>query len=374
MRIAALAIVAFVLAAAPAAARPTAIVSMGDSFISGEGGRWLGNGSEPFGTRSGTDRAAYDCGALGCEYDPARVYGASEANDCHRSDVAPIVSAPIEVDEKVNLACSGAKARDLWPAVEGGTVHFEEPPQADQLAAVARRDDVRMVVVTVGANDVGFGELVAECAVDWARSPEGEQATCHREAEAHIQGALADAIRGITAALHGVRRTLRADGYARSDYRLVAMGYASPFPEGRWFRYPEDGWTRLTEGGCPVWNADADWAADRATVDLAGALRSAAAATGAEYLDLAEAFDGHQLCDRRAQRVGDDGPSPLTAEWFRRLSFTQGSTRESLHPNAYGQKVMGTCLGLLFDRPRGDYACADTPGQWLGGMHLETLS
>jgi lysophospholipase L1-like esterase len=374
MRIAALAIVAFVLAVAPAAARPTAIVSIGDSFISGEGGRWLGNGAEPFGTRSGTDRAAYGCGALGCEYDPARVYGASEANDCHRSDVAPIVSAPIEVDEKVNLACSGAKARDLWPGAEGGIVHFEEPPEADQLAVVARRDDVRMVVVTVGANDVGFGELVAECAVDWARSPEGEEATCHREAEAHVRGALPDAIGGITAALHGVRRTLRADGYARSDYRLVAMGYASPFPEGRWFRYPEDGWTRLTEGGCPVWNADADWAADRATVDLAGALRSAAAATGAEYLDLAEAFDGHQLCDRRAQRVGANGPSPLTAEWFRRLSFTQGSTRESLHPNAYGQKVMGACMGLLFDRPRGDYACADTPGQWLGGMHLETLS
>jgi hypothetical protein len=32
----------------------TAIVSLGDSFISGEGGRWLGNGSEPLGTRSGT--------------------------------------------------------------------------------------------------------------------------------------------------------------------------------------------------------------------------------------------------------------------------------------------------------------------------------
>ena len=57
----------------------TAIVSVGDSFISGEGGRWLGNGSEPFGTRSGTDRAAYGCDALGiCEYDAARVYGASE--------------------------------------------------------------------------------------------------------------------------------------------------------------------------------------------------------------------------------------------------------------------------------------------------------
>jgi lysophospholipase L1-like esterase len=373
MRIAALALLAFFLAVVPAAARPTAIVAMGDSFISGEGGRWLGNGSEPFGTRSGTDRAAYDCGAFGCEYDPARVYGASEANDCHRSDVAPIENAPIMVDDKVNLACSGAKARDLWPADEGGTSHFGEPPEADQLAAVAKRDDVRMVVVTVGANDVGFGELVTECALDWARSPEGELATCHRDAEAQIRTALPAAIRGITAALHGVRRTMRTGGYERSDYRLVALGYASPFPEGRWIRYPEDGWSRLTEGGCPVWNADADWAADRATVYLAEALKTAATATGAEYLDLADAFDAHQLCDRRSGRVGAAGPSPLTAEWFRRLSFTQGSTRESLHPNAYGQRVMGACLGLLFARPRGDYACADTPGEWLSGVHLAPL-
>jgi hypothetical protein len=370
MRIAALALLAFFLAAVPAAARPTAIVSLGDSFISGEGGRWLGNGSESLGTRSGTDRGAYGCGALGCEYDPARVYGASEANGCHRSDVAPIESAPIAVDEKINLACSGAKARDLWPGDEGGTSHFGEPPEADQLAAVARRDDVRMVVVTVGANDVGFGELVVECAVDWARSPEREASVCHGGAEASIRGALPTATRGVTAALRGVRRVMRGAGYERSEYRLVAMGYASPFPEGRWFRYPEDGWSRLTEGGCPVWDADADWAADRATADLDGMLESAAAATGAEYLDLADAFDGHQLCDRRSRRVGDAGPAPLTAEWFRRLSFAQGSTRESLHPNAFGQRVMGTCLGLLFGRERGDYACADTPGEWLDGLHL----
>lgn len=374
MRIAVLIPLALLLLAAPAAARPTAIVSLGDSFISGEGGRWLGNGSEPLGTRSGTDRAAYDCDDLGCGYDPARVYGASDANDCHRSDVAPIESAPIAVDAKMNLACSGATARDLWPGSEGGTSQFGEPPEADRLAAVAARDEVRMVVVTVGANDVGFGELAAECALDWVRSPEDEPETCHAEAEGEIQGALPRATRYVTAALHGVRRTLRAAGYPRRDYRLVAMGYASPFPPGGWFRYPQDGWSRLTEGGCPVWNADADWAADRATADLDGALEAAAAATGAEYLDLTHAFDGHQVCDRRSRRVGAAGPSPLTAEWFRRLSFLQGSTRESLHPNAYGQRVIGACLGLLFTHPRGDYACADTVGQYLDGIHLDAVS
>jgi hypothetical protein len=94
-----------------AGSEPSAVVSLGDSFISGEGGRWLGNGSEPFGTRSGTDRAAFGCDGWVCEYDPTRVYGSSDANDCHRSDVAPILSAAVPVREKVNLACSGASPR-----------------------------------------------------------------------------------------------------------------------------------------------------------------------------------------------------------------------------------------------------------------------
>src|ERR1700704_5831834 len=120
MWIAAVICLGFLFFAAPATARPTAIVALGDSFISGEGGRWLGNGSEPFGTRSGTDRAAFDCDELGfCDYDPERIYGPSDANECPRSDVAPIRSAPIAVDEHVNLACSGARSRNLWPASIG---------------------------------------------------------------------------------------------------------------------------------------------------------------------------------------------------------------------------------------------------------------
>jgi GDSL-like Lipase/Acylhydrolase family len=351
----------------------TAIVSLGDSFISGEGGRWLGNGSEPLGTRSGTDRAAYDCDALGlCEYDPTRVYGASEENDCHRSDVAPIRSAPVAAADKVNLACSGARLANVWPAAMGGRSHFGEAPQADQLAPLAERDDVRMVILTAGANDVGFGELVAGCALDWARSPEGDPILCRGSAQDDVDAALPVMEEGLEKALRGVRGTMVAAGYRRSDYRLVTMGYASPFPAGRWFRYPEDGWSRLNEGGCPVWNADADWAAGAGIGSIVAAMRRAAAATGAEFLDLRHALDGHQLCDHRSRRVGPAGPSPEASEWVRRLAFVQGSSRESLHPNAYGQRAIGACLGLLYVAPRGDYACHDEPRHsYVDGMSIE---
>ncbi|HVY95741.1 MAG TPA: hypothetical protein VHA54_02165 [Solirubrobacterales bacterium] len=361
------------LARASAGSGPTAIVALGDSFISGEGGRWLGNGSEGGGTRSGTDRAAYACGGWGCAYAPERIYGGSEENDCHRSDVAPISSAPVPVDERLNLACSGARLRNLWPADRGGEAHFGEAPQIDQLARVAERAEVRMVVVTAGANDVGFGDLVAGCALDWARSDEGAPALCRGTADAELRAALPAAERGLRRALSGIRTAMAAAGEQPRRYRLVVAGYASPFPPGRLFRYPESGWSRLREGGCPVWDGDADWAAGAAVSALARTMRAAAAAAGAEFLDLRHALDGHQLCDRRAHIVGPEGPSPLSAEWVRRLSFVQGSARESLHPNAYGQQAIGACLGLLYAAPRGDYACRDTAGRFLDGMRLEPL-
>ena len=244
----------------------------------------------------------------------------------------------------------------------------------DQLAVVARRDDVRMVVLTVGANDVGFGELVAGCALAWARSPEDDPLLCRDDAQADLDAALLAMEAGLRKALRGVRRAMDDAGYRRSDYRLVTMGYASPFPPGRWIRYPEDGWSRLNEGGCPVWNADADWAAGEGIGTIVAAMRRAAVALGAEFLDLRHALDGHQLCDRRSRRVGSEGPSPASAEWIRRLAFVQGPGRESLHPNAYGQRAIGACIGLLYASPRGDYACHARPGHgYVDGMRVEPL-
>jgi hypothetical protein len=55
-------------AAAKKPALPTAAVSLGDSYISGEGGRWQGNSIDPLADRDGTDRAF-----TGTGYDLSRV-------------------------------------------------------------------------------------------------------------------------------------------------------------------------------------------------------------------------------------------------------------------------------------------------------------
>jgi lysophospholipase L1-like esterase len=307
------------------ASPPTAIVSLGDSFISGEGG-----GS----------------------------YGASAENGCDRSATAPIRSAPIEVDEKVNLACSGAKTVNIRRAVSGGKEHRGEPPQADQLAAVARRFDVKLVVLTVGANDLGFGAIVAGCALDWARSSPDDPRYCHDDAQRKIEEGLPATTRDLRKAIREIRAAMASADYGWDDYRLIVMGYASPFPLGSRIRYPESGWARLTEGGCPIWNADADWAKREALPAIAAMMQSVAAAEGAEYLDLQQPLVGHEVCSRHVSRFDHTGVGSNldTSEWFRPLRLT-GRVRESLHPNRIGQRVIGHCLAQAYAERGASHLC-----------------
>lgn len=51
------------------------------------------------------------------------------------------------------------------------------------------------------------------------------------------------------------------------------QGYSSPIPVGASIRYPESSWDRLTVGGCPFYNADADWAKNTATPTIVGLQR-----------------------------------------------------------------------------------------------------
>jgi hypothetical protein len=159
------------VAAAPATAKskPTAIVSLGDSYISGEGGRWQGNSNDGFDPdRDHTDRAVRYYWWGGWYYDYDAVYpGGSYEDGCHRSDVAEVLANAVAVDAKVNLACSGAETMNVWRASSGGQSLNGEPPQADQLQAVAQQYDVKLIVLSIGGNDLGFTSIITDCAADW---------------------------------------------------------------------------------------------------------------------------------------------------------------------------------------------------------------
>jgi hypothetical protein len=368
-------------AAATPRAVQTAVVSLGDSYISGEAGRWQGNASPwlPTGDVWGTDRASYNCNAdyTSCDHDPARVYGTSYADGCDRSDTAEILTARIPADHRINLACSGAETINVRRAIDRGRPYKGEPPQADQLAQVARQYAVKLVVVSIGGNDLGFAGVLERCAEGYLL-PWPFAKPCEPTEEPALAAKLVSTERDVRLALASVRDAMRSVGYRDTDYRLVLQSYPSPLPPGTDYRYPQDSSTRFTTGGCPFFDSDSTWARNSVMPRITRMLQDAADAEGADFLDLGNAFTGHEVCSTADhQATADDNltrpVSALTAEWVRFATVTQGRMQESLHPNAYGQLALGDCLGRLWAAGPGSFACSNTAGRSPTSMVLTRL-
>jgi hypothetical protein len=347
----------------------TAIVALGDSFSSGEAGRWQGNSLNIFGTRDGTDRAARCTLGVFCSYDAHRVYGSSYDNGCHRADVAPIKSAAISVTEKINLACSGAQTKHIWRASQGGQSFKGEAPQADQLLPLAQQKNVKLVLLNITANDLGFSDHVIDCTVAWTLG-----FTCNASEQAEIVAGLPAAATGLRKAIDEIRAVMSSAGYGAAQYKLVVQGYASPIPVGADIRYPQSSWDRLTVGGCPFYDVDANWAKNTATPTIVNNMRTVAAQKGARFLDVRDSLNGHEVCHRASSLV-TSSPSPIRHEWVRWINtgITQGDAQESLHPNAYGEKAIGKCIALSYAQASGNHTCRNTPGADFNAMFLQTI-
>ncbi|GAA0672917.1 hypothetical protein GCM10010193_26910 [Kitasatospora atroaurantiaca] len=351
---------------AEAATGPTASVSMGDSYISGEAGRWKGNSDTTSGARDGTDRSW-----TGSTYDPTRVYGSTYASGCDRSDSAEVRSAPVGTQTQINLACSGAVTANVFRAANGGQSYKGEAPQADQLATVAAQNNVKLITLSIGGNDLGFADVIATCVKDYLIW----YSYCNDDQQTAIDAKMPAAMAGVGKSIDEIRAVMSAAGYASGDYRIVLQSYPSPIPRSTEMRYPESGWSRADTGGCPFWDGDADWARDSMVPQISDALAGVAAAKGVQFMDLRDMLQGREVC-ATASRLATPttAPSATTSEWARfvdaGLSSPQGTTQESMHPNYYGQLAVGRCLTLMYAKPSGNYSCRNTAGQDATGMYL----
>ncbi len=353
-----------VVPAGPAAAKkiapPTAAVSLGDSYISGEAGRWQGNSVNPLLDRDGTDRAF-----TGTGYDLSRVYlPPSDTNGCHRSDVAEIRSGPLPVAERVNLACSGAVTTNIFRTSSGGQGQNGELPQADQLATVARQKQVKLVVLSIGGNDLGFSSIVSAClqAYETIGGP-----PCQPSQQAVIDAKFATAMANVGKAIDEIRAAMQSAGYKATAYRLVLQSYPSAIPRGSEIRVPEiDRNARTNVDGCPLYDSDATWARDSVVSQISNGLKSVAASRGAQFLDLRNFLQGREICSTSTRlATPTEPPSATTSDWARFLNLsaveTQGQLQETFHPNAYAQQALGQCLSLLYAQTT-NAACNNTPG------------
>jgi lysophospholipase L1-like esterase len=374
MRVLVVAVVAAALAvpatahAGPNSSR-TAIVSLGDSYISGEAGRWQGNSINPARDRDGTDRAAYNCNAATCSYDSTRVYGLSALNGCDRSDVAEIKSATIAVDEKINLACSGATTANIFRASKGGEPFKNESTQGDQLLYVAHTANVKLVVLSIGGNDLGFASIVQACATAYLT----RQPPCRTSQQQVLDSKFGAAMSNVGRLIDEVRAIMRDAGY--QNFRFVLQSYPSVFVRASENRYPElNVAERAGVGGCPSYDTDADWARDSVVNQIANGLKFVAVSKGVQFLDLRDAFQGREICSKSTRQASlNQPPSGTTSEWGRLLNqstVTQGVLQEAVHPNAYGQRALGRCLTLIYGSFSRGGSCTNVAGQGPDAMKL----
>ena len=222
-------------AATPATAAPVTdtpwIVTVGDSAISGEAGRWAGNTNGPAANVDALGPTAYFDNATNT---------AEQIAGCHRSK-----AAEAHIGDGVmslNLACSGARTStqagsgDFKPGIDFYSDASGRKGQALALQEFAATHDVEAVTVLIGANNFGFADLVQTCVLNWLTSPSWWKNYCSDDADISSRftaSAVAARTGEVRDAILRVRQAMVGAGYADADYRIIVQTYSSPIPGAR---------------------------------------------------------------------------------------------------------------------------------------------
>ena len=347
----------------PGVGTPT-VVTLGDSAISGEAGRWAGNTNDSYTKVDALGPTAY--------YDNAGNNGETIPG-CHRSKAAQAhIGGGVA---SANLACSGARTythgtadgEDFKPGIDFYSDAQGRQGQALALQQYAATHNVKTVAVLIGANNYGFADIVEACVVDWYTSPSWWPNYCQDDEDivwrftASNQNLITGQVRD---ALLNVNTAMANAGYSPSQWKLVAQTYWSPIPNGSGFRYPETGYTRQTIGGCGVWNRDADWANATVVTAMNNSMKNGAAQTGlsnVKVLEMRNSLVGRRLCENTVGLLEEQGVQTWQSsgavdktEWVAQIRTTSTITgpyqlQEDGHASYWGQKAMRACYRLVYN-------------------------
>jgi hypothetical protein len=351
----------------PGAGAPS-VVAVGDSYISGEAGRWAGNASSESYVDALGSTAYHDNAANTAETIPG----------CHRSKANESAIGGVVGKD---LACSGAKSAttpyssgsDFKPGLDFYDDGAGHQGQAKALQSYASTHNVRLVAISIGGNDYNFAGIVQDCVTDFLYSPSWFPDYCKDDSIVTSQMTSSNIAAKTTAiknAILNVNQAMTNAGYSSSQFTLLVQDYPSPIPNGGGFRYSQSGYTRQSAGGCGFWNADADYANGTLLPTIDNSVLNAAAQTGLpniKTMELRAAFNGRRLCENTVNRVDSSGyakwnsPGALDhIEWFQgiRTVTTVGSNyyvQESLHPDYLAQLALRSCIRQAYNggTPRG---------------------
>jgi lysophospholipase L1-like esterase len=194
-----------------------------------------------------------------------------------------------------DVTCGAAQTKDYFTG--------QYPGVAPQLDALGKR--TQLVTMTIGGNDNNtFISAIAECGVA-GLSTLGQGSPCK-----DMYGtSFTDAITKTT--------------YPALVKSLMAVGKAAPHARVAILGYP---WILPRTGGCfdkmPVATGDVPYLRG-VEATLNSAVRRAAAATGATYVNLGKVSEGHDACQ------------PMGVRWVEPV--LQGTNPVVVHPNALGE-------------------------------------
>ncbi|CAN5400532.1 hypothetical protein BH11ACT8_BH11ACT8_04600 [soil metagenome] len=339
------------------------VVTLGDSYISGEAGRWAGSSNVSSSRADALGPTAY--------YDNAG-HTAEQIDRCHRS-----ASAEAYLGGGVNgldLACSGAQTAssngsNFKPGLDFADYGSGKIGQAKALQQFAGSHRVTMVVVSIGGNDFNFADVVATCVADFLYSPTWWKDYCNDDSSvtANFTSANVTAVRSrISGAFQNIRTAMRNAGYSDTSWTLLAQTYPSPIPNSNGFRYSQSGYTRQSTGGCGFWDNDANWANNTALPTINNTVTGAATQSGLaniKILDLAAAFNGRRLCENTVGLYEEKGLASWTSpgavdktEWINQIrtvstccSNSPYYIQESLHPNYWAQLAARSCVRMAYN-------------------------
>ncbi len=342
-----------------------AIVTVGDSYISGEGGRWAGN----------TNTSSSNVDALGSTayYDNA-TNTAETISGCHRSKAAEAFIGGVL---SANFACSGARTStqtgsSFKPGIDFYDSGTGQQGQAKMLQTYAATHNVKMVVLSIGGNNFNFADIVQTCVSDWLLSSSLFPDYCNDDSSVTANFTSANITAQTTAiknAILNLRTAMTNAGYAATAYKIVVQNYMSPLPPGASIRYSQSGYTRQNTGGCGFWNNDANWANSSAlpTINAAVANAVSQAAGNAVLMNLSSAFTGRRLCENTDGLLEEQGLATWQSagasdksEWITQIRtvstvFGPYYVQESFHPNYWGELALRNCLRQAWNggTPRG---------------------
>lgn len=205
-------------------------------------------------------------------------------------------------------AATGAQLTDVTcgAAETGDFFSSQYPGVAPQLDALD--EDTQLVTMTIGGNDSGvFIDSIAQCG-SAGLSTLGQGSPCKDRYGSSFED------------------TIRTTTYPSLVNALRAVRAVAPNAEVAILGYP---WIMPTTGGCfdrmPIAEGDVPYLRGiQATLN--DAVRRAAAATGATYVNMNKISDGHDACQ------------PLGLRWVEPV--LQGTNAVIVHPNALGESRM----------------------------------